>query len=398
MTAATLFLSLILSFGALTSPCVMAASLPASAKLIKSIAPSPISQPLLERQKKLLNSSTPSYRGSADDLIKNAVAVLSENSIGAGVILSDRSASALGIKKLKPEYGGFVVTNFHVVELEDEYAVAFAPARGANLENSIVVSPKILGVLPTKDLAILGVREVPGHINGADIASLDSVTVGADVEAVGHPSNELWSYTRGYVSQIREDYQWEYGDGLELQATLIQTQTPISPGNSGGPLYSSNGDVVGINSFGNPDAPGLNFAVSASEFSSLIETVVESELYSQVPQYWTRSEILDTGAALGLTYIEQAEQADGAMIIAFASVGENDADVFAVFEPGDEIPFFLADSGSGNSVDMVFSLDHQNPNAVFVVYFDSDGDEDYDYQGWDFDGDFAVDHLVQYIE
>jgi S1-C subfamily serine protease len=58
--------------------------------------------------------------------------------------------------------------------------------------------------------------------------------------------------------------------GREHRATVIQTQTPINPGNSGGPLLSDNGRMIGVNSFGDPKAQGLNFAVSVSDVRAFL--------------------------------------------------------------------------------------------------------------------------------
>jgi hypothetical protein len=97
--------------------------------------------------------------------------------------------------------------------------------------------------------------------------SSQDIEVGADVRAIGHPNGENWTYTKGIVSSVRPDYEWSAGPGDPHRATVIQTQTPIDPGNSGGPLLSDDGKIVGVNSFIRKDAEGLNFAVAAKEIS-----------------------------------------------------------------------------------------------------------------------------------
>jgi S1-C subfamily serine protease len=81
--------------------------------------------------------------------------------------------------------------------------------------------------------------------------------VGTKPGGIGHPNGENWTYTKGIVSSVRPDYEW-----LTHRATVIQTQTPINPGNSGGPLLSDDGKIVGVNSFGDKGAEGLNFAIA----------------------------------------------------------------------------------------------------------------------------------------
>jgi hypothetical protein len=95
------------------------------------------------------------------------------------------------------------------------------------------------------------------------------LTVGSDVNAIGHPKGEAWTFTRGVISQIRQAYKWKTADGLEHVATVIQTQTPINPGNSGGPLISTEGKLIGVNTF-KSDGEGLNYAVSVNEVRRLL--------------------------------------------------------------------------------------------------------------------------------
>ena len=96
-------------------------------------------------------------------------------------------------------------------------------------------------------------------------------SVGSDVHAIGHPQSLSWSYTRGYVSQIRESYSWKYENSKHI-ASVIQTQTPISPGSSGGPLLNEDGVMIGVNSFG-IQGESLNFAVSSTEVQSFLSNI-----------------------------------------------------------------------------------------------------------------------------
>src|SRR5690606_14286963 len=115
------------------------------------------------------------------------------------------------------------------------------------------------------DLALLQVADVPAGVKPLAVGSAASVQVGADVHAIGHPTGEAWTYTRGVVSQVRKDYAWMD----EHKATVIQTQTPINPGNSGGPLINDDLEIIGVNSF-KADGEGLNFAVSADDVKAFL--------------------------------------------------------------------------------------------------------------------------------
>ena len=120
------------------------------------------------------------------------------------------------------------------------------------------------------DLALIEVTEIPSRREAAgDRRTSSAVQVGSDVHAIGHPTGESWTYTRGIVSQIRRDYEWRAERQIVHKATVIQTQTPINPGNSGGPLLDDNLEVIGINSF-DGEGEGLNFAVSAEDVKAFL--------------------------------------------------------------------------------------------------------------------------------
>jgi hypothetical protein len=92
--------------------------------------------------------------------------------------------------------------------------------------------------------------------------------VGIDVHAIGHPKGESWSYTKGIVSQYRLGFDW-ITDNQKYKADVIQTQTPISPGNSGGPLVDDNGSLLDVNTF-KENGEALNFAVSVDDVKKFL--------------------------------------------------------------------------------------------------------------------------------
>lgn len=199
-------------------------------------------------------------RGAADTRIYQKAApavvlIVTEEAFGSGVLIST---------------DGKIVTNLHVVGDADEVGVIFKPAvEGAAIGKADVRRAKVVRRDDVADLALIQVAEVPVGITPLVIGNSTTLQVGADVHAIGHPTGEAWTYTRGIVSQIRRAYVWKAEDKIPHEATVIQTQTPINPGNSGGPLIDDNLNVVGINSF-KSDGEGLNFAVSAEDVKSFL--------------------------------------------------------------------------------------------------------------------------------
>ncbi len=147
----------------------------------------------------------------------------------------------------------------------------------------------ILGTDVAKDLALLLVPNPPREVAQLTPGQIDAVRAGDDVTVVGHPLELLWSLTTGTVSAVRR----EFPTGTPPQttrSTVIQTQTPVNPGNSGGPLMNEEGKLIGVvfaqgvsnriqapSSEGDPrgsdvpiPAPGLNFAIGVNEVQAFV--------------------------------------------------------------------------------------------------------------------------------
>ena len=123
---------------------------------------------------------------------------------------------------------------------------------------------RILHIDRQKDLAIVKIPLIVK--NYAKLASANSVVVGQEVVAIGHPYGEPWTVTTGIVSALdREVFSY----------TAIQTDAAINPGNSGGLLFNLKGELIGINSAmaiptGIPINTGIGYAVSIQEIYELL--------------------------------------------------------------------------------------------------------------------------------
>ena len=164
-----------------------------------------------------------------------------------------------------------ILTNWHVVEAGAPFYVAFkADAKSVRVDLSDVVIGEVIKVDRNKDLALMRVRAIPKNILPIALGTEDEVEIGAEVHAIGHPKGEVWSYTKGIVSQVRPEYVWISENGVNHNATLIQTQTPINPGNSGGPLISAHGRLIGINTLTMRDTEGISFAIAINEIRDFL--------------------------------------------------------------------------------------------------------------------------------
>lgn len=174
----------------------------------------------------------------------SVVKVLTNEGHGSGIVIG--SSDGIGV----------ILTNEHVVAGYRTVGVVFSHESEAD-EVSLGTVEKIDQI---SDLAVLRLNEK--KVGLVSISSAKNLPqVGEDVHAIGHPVGQDWTYTRGYISQLRKNFSWRSSATDHHVADVIQTQTPINPGNSGGPLLNSEGQLIGINSFVQSESEGINFAV-----------------------------------------------------------------------------------------------------------------------------------------
>ena len=193
--------------------------------------------------------------------VNGVVLIASTNTVGTGVVVSEH---------------GDIITTEHIVRDahkargEEWVAVWFKPPDGVRPVKSNFLLAKVLQRSERRDLAHLQLAQLMPQ--SATVVPLASVMprVGQDVFAIGHPKAYLWSFGQGVVSQIRPDYEWRYQDGIPRSATAIQTQAPINPGDSGGPLLNAEGAVVGIVVGSASDTDGVSFAVAVQHLREVL--------------------------------------------------------------------------------------------------------------------------------
>lgn len=140
---------------------------------------------------------------------------------GSGVIILD---------------SGVILTNLHVVQGAHHIRVTFADG----LESDAFVT----GMRPEHDLAVLRAKTLPDDIVPATLSSTDKLRLGDRVVAVGYPFGIGPSVSAGVVSGLKREYRSP--QGKRILTNLIQFDAAANPGNSGGPLVSAEGEVVGI--------------------------------------------------------------------------------------------------------------------------------------------------------
>jgi putative serine protease PepD len=132
---------------------------------------------------------------------------------------------------------GHILTNYHVIEDGSEVQVTFW--------DGTAVRAQILGSDPSNDLAIIKASIQPQRLVPARIGDSDLVRTGDSVFAIGNPFSFQFSVTSGIVSGIgRESAQNSSGRSIR---GVIQIDAAVNPGNSGGPLFNRQGEVIAVN-------------------------------------------------------------------------------------------------------------------------------------------------------
>jgi S1-C subfamily serine protease len=131
---------------------------------------------------------------------------------------------------------GIILTNLHVVHGSKAIKVVFHDGT----ESDAVVT----GVQPEHDLAVLQAKTIPDDLAAATLRSTQGLRPGDPVVAVGFPFGIGPSVSSGVISGLGREYQ--NADGKRILTNLIQFDAAVNPGNSGGPLITPEGEVVGI--------------------------------------------------------------------------------------------------------------------------------------------------------
>ena len=183
--------------------------------------------------------------------VKNAVS-------GSGFVISSNAECS------------YILTNYHVINDVSDITVFFAD--GTSYDATLV------GGEQENDIAVLRVEQ--GNLQTVTLGDSDALNVGQEVYAIGNPLGELtFTFTGGYVSA--KDRSVTMSDGTVMN--MLQTDTAINNGNSGGPLFNEYGQVIGIvsaklsssGSSSEATVEGLGFAIPINDVHDMVVSIME---------------------------------------------------------------------------------------------------------------------------
>lgn len=171
---------------------------------------------------------------------------IAESGLGTGIIIDP---------------AGDILTNWHVVNGFEAAIVFFKPTSGTEPDKNSAYGVRLISQNEQADLALLRIVKPPAGLSPVKLGDISSIQVAEDIHIIGHPHGQLWSYSTGVVSQVRDNYDWQYSDGSKHLAKVLQMQTAINPGNSGGPVLDNNANMLGLVAM-SEEGQNLNYAVA----------------------------------------------------------------------------------------------------------------------------------------
>ena len=227
----------------------------------------------------------------------------------------ERKSAALGSGFIIDKKG-IVVTNNHVIQDAEDIII--------RVNGDKEFKAKVIGSDPLSDIAILQL-ETKEKFTPVKFGNSDNARIGDWVIAIGNPFGLGGTVTSGIISARNRSI------GLSRYEDYIQTDASINSGNSGGPLFDMNGDVIGINTaiLGRSGSIGIGFAIPSNSAKIVIDQLIE---FGETKRGWLGVRIQDVTKEIA--EVEKLDEPRGALV---ASVAENSPSDKAGVKAGDII-------------------------------------------------------------
>ena len=283
--------------------------------------------------------------------VRNAVS-------GSGFVISSNATTS------------YILTNYHVIDGVSDITVFFAD--GTSYDATLV------GGEEENDIAVLQVEA--GNLQTVTLGDSDALNVGQEVYAIGNPLGELtFTFTGGYVSA--KDRSVTMSDGTVMN--MLQTDTAINSGNSGGPLFNEYGEVIGIvsaklssSSSSEASVEGLGFAIPINDVRDMVVSIMEHGYVTGKPNVGVllddvSQEAQRYGVPAGaeiMAILEGSGADNGGLQVGDIITAVDDTQVDSVsalqdavdgYQAGDSVSFTVYRDGSETTVTVTLDEDNQ---------------------------------------
>jgi putative serine protease PepD len=204
-------------------------------------------------------TATQIYQQDSSGVVSIRAVMASGEDSGTGIVLNE---------------SGLILTNNHVIAQASQLTVSPGKSPGETRTATLV------GADPNSDLALIKVNSSGLGLKPLKFADSSAVEVGDSVYAIGNPYGLDETLTKGIVSALSREIQAP--DGAAIKGA-IQTDAALNPGNSGGPLIDTQGEVIGIDSQiaseqadtagSQPGSTGVGFAISSNAAAQAVKTI-----------------------------------------------------------------------------------------------------------------------------
>ena len=255
-----------------------------------------------------------------------------------------RKTSALGSGFII-DAKGIVITNNHVIQGAEDIVV--------RVNGDKEYQAKILGADPEMDIAVLQINSTD-KFAPVKFGDSDKARIGDWVIAIGNPFGLGGTVTAGIISARNRSI------GLSRYEDFIQTDASINVGNSGGPLFNMNGDVIGINTaiLGQSGSIGIGFAIPSNSAKIVIDQLIK---YGETKRGWLGVRIQDVTKEIA--DVEKLDKPRGALVASVApdspsdKAGIKSGDIILEFDGKKinemkELPLIVAQTKVGKTVNV----------------------------------------------
>ena len=327
----------------------------------------------------------PYATGPGSNAFENAassvVYIITDTGTGTGLVINEQ---------------GFIVTDAHVIKDAQTIAAVFRPRNIADLGKNLIITANVVKTDQEKDLAVLRLPHPPRNMLPVTFGDGAKLNVGEQVFSIGLPTPQAWVYSEATVMALDSAPVWseEYSKRVwhtEVRPATIAVRSDTRLGSAGGPLLNTNGAVIGIKAFYDPET-SHTYAIPADTIMSFLDplpTTVATANAEDNASWATRT--LTTWRKKGI--LKQFDTNDDGVIdrIGIDADQNRYVDAWIVDENQNGVPDYIARDVNKNGRHEKRAYDRDGDGTYETHYFDHNNDDRTDVIGTDVDGNGVVD-------